>query len=138
MLILVVMYTGLPLFTDPKLFEPPVIIEVEIVDVAEITNLPKPAPEPEKKEQEGSEMDFEEAEKEEPKLEGNKVFILEKSTRAELVFILKIEGSNEEHIVEVDPEKGFIGLPLEFQHSMRQFKIEDILENPQAVLEGVL
>ena len=48
MLILVIMYTGLPLFTDPKLFEPPVVISVEIVDVADITNLPKPAPEPEK------------------------------------------------------------------------------------------
>lgn len=47
-LILVIMYTGLPLFTDPKTFEPPAVINVEIVDVAEITNLPKPAPEPKK------------------------------------------------------------------------------------------
>ena len=47
-LILVIMYTGLPLFTDPKTFEPPAIINVEIVDIAEVTNLPKPAPEPKK------------------------------------------------------------------------------------------
>jgi len=38
----------------------------------------------------------------------------------------------------VDEEKGFIGLPLEFQHSMRQFKLEDIISNPLDVLEGVL
>lgn len=48
-LILVVMYTGLPIFQDPELLEVPAVIEVEFVEIADITNLPKPAPKPDPK-----------------------------------------------------------------------------------------
>jgi hypothetical protein len=45
-------------------------------------------------------------------------------------FLLTTNKEGEQFIIEVDSEKGFIGLPLEFQHSMRQFKKEDIANNP--------
>ncbi len=47
LIILVVMYTGLPLFQDPEVFEQPRVIEVDLVEIADITNLPKPQSEPE-------------------------------------------------------------------------------------------
>ncbi len=47
LIILVVMYTGLPLFQDPEVLEQPRVIEVDLVEIADITNLPKPQSEPE-------------------------------------------------------------------------------------------
>ena len=61
LVILILMYTGLPLFQDPDILEESAIIEVEIVDISDITNLPKPTPEPEK------EAEKEPAPKPEPK-----------------------------------------------------------------------
>ncbi|MBE7637969.1 energy transducer TonB [Sneathiella sp. P13V-1] len=49
LIILIVMYTGLPLFQDPEVLEQPRVIEVDLVEIADITNLPKPEPKPEKK-----------------------------------------------------------------------------------------
>lgn len=65
------------------------------------------------------------------------MFTLEKGENS-TAFILIVSTTGDRYTVTVDPEKGFVGLPLEFQHNMRQFKKEDILDHPQAVLEGVL
>lgn len=47
--ILILMYTGLPIFNEPDILEESVIIEVDIVDIADITNLPKKTEEVEEK-----------------------------------------------------------------------------------------
>ena len=45
LVIMILMYTGLPLFRDPEILEQPRVIQVDIVDIADVTNLPKPKPE---------------------------------------------------------------------------------------------
>lgn len=49
LIIMILMYTGLPLFRDPEVLEQPRVIQVDIVEIADITNLPKAKPIPEEK-----------------------------------------------------------------------------------------